>query len=93
MTFAPNSRFIEYEELEEMFEDLPREIKMKFNDDEGAYAASMGYDGIIRCGSRGGAYTVVLNRSAIIIREGTTMQSKEDLEVYRDNFLREHSND
>ena len=80
MTLSPKAKTITYDEIEEMLMDAPKEIVKKFKDDEGNYAAALGYDAITHCGGgKNRGYTVVLNRTALIIKEGALPQSQQEI--------------
>jgi hypothetical protein len=68
MTFTPDAKLIKYEELEEIWTAKQTEQKYK-EMDINVLAAALGYDGVVAQDYGSGyAYTVVLNRTKLIIK-------------------------
>lgn len=67
-TLTPNAKIGDHAALKkELLND--KKMWMKFHGDVGSYAAAKGYDAIKCTDSSEGAYTVVFNRSKMIIKE------------------------
>lgn len=68
MTLSPTAHIGNYSDLRSRFYDETEEVRNRFNMDIGAYAASIGYDGLRVQGAGSGCdYLTVFNRTALII--------------------------
>lgn len=76
-TLAKDANTISSHELGSKWIKLTTEEMARYGNDKGVYAASLGYDAITHCGRK--EYAVILNRTACIFKEGTTIQGFEEI--------------
>lgn len=83
-TLDKNARTITSSDLGDKWIRLSSDEMARCGNDRGVYAAMMGYDAITKCGRK--EYAVVLNRTACVFKEGTTIQGFDEIHEHWMNW-------